>query len=191
MLFVITVNASTSDPVLVLFPIEIASVDADFEPEFGSALEEGLQQRFKVFYGPSVEAELNKEFEKIDCDAERCVQNVALAFNGELVADASAKRLGTGYALKLRIHNVLTGELIESRTHACRNCDGFAVMDAFKAMGKGEVIELVQQAIDVVEVQKKETPPVKKKNFFGRLNGLVVDTVKGTANLVSDTVQNK
>ena len=76
-------------PVLVLFPIEVNEADAEYEDEFGSALQQGLQSRYKVYYGPAVEKELEREYQKIDCNAERCAQNVAIAFNGELIADAS------------------------------------------------------------------------------------------------------
>ena len=126
-------------PVLVLFPIEVGSADSQFQGEFGSALQEGLQSRYKVFFGPAVEEELEREYKKIDCDAERCQQNVAIAFNGELVADASAKRLGDGYILKIIITNVITNELVESRTYPCRGCDGFAVIESFQEIGRGTI----------------------------------------------------
>ncbi len=127
-----------SKDVLVLFPVEVSAADADLAGDYGSALQEGLQSRYKVFYGPAVEADLEKEFQKIDCDVERCAQNVAMAFNGELVADASAKKLAGGYSLKVVITNVLTNELVETKTHRCRSCDAFAVMDAFVLMGSGQ-----------------------------------------------------
>lgn len=129
--------ASGERPNLVLFPIEVSAVDADFAEDFGSALQEGLTTRYTVFYGPQVEAELEKEYQKIDCDADSCAQNVAIAFNGELIADASAKRLGNGYSLKLVIRNVITGQIVETKTNPCRNCDGFAVIEAFKLLGRG------------------------------------------------------
>ena len=129
--------AYAEKPVLVLFPLEISSADSQFQEEFGSALQEGLQTRFKVFFGPAVEELLEREYEKIDCDVEQCQQNLAIAFNGELVADASAKRLGSGYILKLVITNVITNELVESKTYPCRGCDGFNVIESLKEIGMG------------------------------------------------------
>lgn len=129
--------AYAEKPVLVLFPVEVGSADSQYQGEFGSALQEGLQSRYKVFFGPAVEEELEREYKKIDCDAEQCQQNLAIAFNGELVADASAKRLSDGYILKLVITNVITNELVESKTYPCRRCDGFSVIESFQKIGRG------------------------------------------------------
>lgn len=41
----------------------------------------------------AVETELEKECKKRDCDAEHSWQNLAIAFDGELLADVSAQRL--------------------------------------------------------------------------------------------------
>ena len=49
-----------SKEVLVLFPVEVSASDADLASDFGSALQEGLQSRYEVYYGPAVEAELEK-----------------------------------------------------------------------------------------------------------------------------------
>ena len=129
--------AYAEKPVLVLFPVEVGSADSQYQGEFGSALQEGLQTRYRVLFGSAVEELLEREYEKIDCDAEQCQQNLAIAFNGELVADASAKRLGSGYILKLVITNVITNELVESKTYPCRRCDGFSVIESFQEIGMG------------------------------------------------------
>jgi len=125
-------------PNLVLLPLEVSESDIDLESEYGSALQSGLKERYKVFYGAAVERELEREYSKIDCDTEKCNQNVALAFNGELVADASVKKIKGGYILKLVINNVLTNEIIESPAIPCRACDSFSVLDALKQVGAGK-----------------------------------------------------
>ena len=38
------------------------------------------------------------------------------------------------------LNNIMTNEVVYSKTHACRGCDEFAVIDAFKAMGAGEKV---------------------------------------------------
>lgn len=130
--------AAAEKPVLVLFPIQVGETEQDWESHFGSALQEGLQTRFEVFYGPAVEKELEKEYSKIDCSVEQCQQNVAIAFNGELVGDASVIKAGNGYSLKFVINNVITGKIEESKTFPCRDCDVFAVQDAFRSIGLGQ-----------------------------------------------------
>ena len=47
-------------PNLVLLLMDVSAQEADYESEYGSALQEGLQQRYTVFYGAAVEKELEK-----------------------------------------------------------------------------------------------------------------------------------
>jgi formylglycine-generating enzyme required for sulfatase activity len=138
MLFpLIVLNANAAKPNLVLLPIDVSEQDADLEAEYGAALQEGLQNRYTVFYGASVEKELEKEYSKVDCDAETCNQNVAIAFNGELVADGAVKRIEGGYLLKLVVRNVLTSQVVETKTYPCRGCDSFSVIERLKTLGLG------------------------------------------------------
>jgi len=124
-------------PNLVLLPMDVSGQEAEYESEYGSALQEGLQQRYKVFYGAAVEKELEKEYSKLNCDAETCNQNVAIAFNGELIADSSVKRTSSGYLLKMVIRNVITGKVLETKTQGCRGCDEFVVINKLKQIGAG------------------------------------------------------
>jgi hypothetical protein len=124
-------------PVLVLLPINISEEDDELESFFGSALQEGLQSRYKVFYGASVKSVLDTESKKINCNAELCEQNVVLAFNGKLIGDSSVKKVTSGYILKLQIKNIFSDEIIESKTKTCRNCDEFRVVENLKKMGLG------------------------------------------------------
>ncbi len=129
--------ANAAKPYLVLLPIDVSEQDSELESEYGSALQEGLQKRYTVFYGAAVEKELEKEYGKINCDAETCNQNVAIAFNGELIADGSVKSIKGGYLLKLVVRNVLTSEVIETQSVPCRGCDSFSVIDQLISMGNG------------------------------------------------------
>ena len=133
----LSLAANAAKPNLVLLPIDVSQQDVELESEYGSALQQGLQKRYTVFYGAAVEKELEKEYSKIDCDAETCNQNVAIAFNGELIADSSVKNIKGGYLLKLVIRNVLTSEVIETQSVPCRGCDSFSVIDYLKKMGSG------------------------------------------------------
>tara|TARA_B110000211_G_scaffold196045_1_gene224936 strand:+ start:407 stop:1996 length:1590 start_codon:yes stop_codon:yes gene_type:complete len=130
-------SQSAVKPNLVLLPIDVSAEDADLETEYGAALQEGLQDRYTVFYGAAVEKELEKEYSKIDCDAETCNQNVVIAFNGELIADGAVKRIKGGYLLKLVVRNVLTSQVVETKTYPCRGCDSFSVMGRLKTLGRG------------------------------------------------------
>jgi formylglycine-generating enzyme required for sulfatase activity len=131
------VYTQAAKPNLVLLPIDVSQQDLELEAEYGSALQEGLQKRYTVFYGAAVEKELEKEYQKINCDAETCNQNVAIAFNGELIADGSVKNIKGGYVLKLVIRNVITSEVVETKTLACEGCSQFDVIRRLSGIGAG------------------------------------------------------
>ena len=134
----LTLNTqAAAKPNLVLLPIDVSQQDAELEGQYGSALQEGLQKRYTVFYGAAVEKELEKEYSKIDCDIDTCNQNVAIAFYGELIADSEVKAISGGYLLKLVIRNVLTSEVIETKTVPCENCSPFDVIRQLRAIGMG------------------------------------------------------
>lgn len=136
---VLSSGVSAEDkPNLVLLPVVVSSQDQEFISEYGSALQQGLQQRYTVFYGSKVEKELEKEYGKIDCDTETCNQNVAIAFNGELIADGSVKKTSKGYVLKLVIKNVFSDQVIETETQACFDCDELMVINKLKAIGAAD-----------------------------------------------------
>jgi len=137
-------------PNLVLLPLDVSQVDIELESEYGSALQHGLKERYNVFYGAAVERELEKEYSKIDCNAETCQQNVALAFNGELIADASVKKVAGGYILKLVIRNVLTGEVLESPAVACNGCGSLSVITRLGLVGSGKAQLSLQSSAQFV-----------------------------------------
>lgn len=156
---VVTSVMAEGRPGLVLFPIEVDAEDSRFEDDFGTALQQGLQTRYTVFYGSDVDKELEKEYSKIDCTPEQCIQNVAIAFNAELVGDASAKRLGNGYSIKMVVRNALTNEVVESVSVPCRNCDGFSVLDTFKdiGLGKHSIAAAAPSSANQTQVSQKAT----------------------------------
>ncbi len=77
-ILMLSLYVNADKPNLVLLPIDVSQQDLDLEGQYGSALQEGLQKRYTVFYGATVEKELEKEYSKIDCDAETCNQNIAI-----------------------------------------------------------------------------------------------------------------
>ena len=126
---------------LVLLPIEVVSSEESYEDEYGAGIQSGLSNSFRVFYGADVEKELEKEYSKLDCTAESCNQALAIAFNGELIADASVSKVPGGYLLKLIITNVLTNEVVWSKARPCKGCDLFSLLPALEQLGAAAVIE--------------------------------------------------
>lgn len=137
MLFAFTniANAQTK-PNLVLLPIEVAEAEDHLKSSYENALVESLSQKYTVFYGAKVEQQLEKEYAKIDCTVEACNQNLAIAFNGELIADASVLPLGNGYIIKLKVTNVINDQIVDAdtRTLPCRGCDQFVVISKLQTI---------------------------------------------------------
>jgi ankyrin repeat protein len=130
-------NTKSSKPNLVLFPLDVSESDEAFAQEYGVALQQGLSDRYTVFFGAEVERALEKEYSKLDCTVESCIQNVAITFNGELVADAAIKRTSSGALMKLQIKNIISGEVIEAKATPCRGCDELTIVDRLLRLGKG------------------------------------------------------
>ena len=122
-------------PNLVLLPIEVSESEQTLEDEYGSAIQKGLSLSYNVYYGSEVERELEKEYSKLDCTTESCNQNVAIAFNGELIADAAVTKFPDGYLLKLTISNVLTNRVVFSNTLPCEGCSIYSVIPILETLG--------------------------------------------------------
>jgi hypothetical protein len=121
--------------VLVLLPI---NVDASLKNEsvlFGTALQQGLSQNFEVFFGPAVEEKLKVEYAKEGCTAQSCAQNLAIAFNGELIGDTSIQKLENSYVVQLQINNIVTGKIARSLIEICDNCSKLSLIQFVKNIG--------------------------------------------------------
>ena len=132
-----SLSFAAEKPNLVLLPTEVSEGDSALESSYTNAIAEGLSTEYNVFYGAKVEKQLEKEYDKIDCSAEQCNQNLAIAFNGELIADASVLKIANGYILKLKISNVLSDNIVKSATIPCKGCDAFSVISRLQKMGSG------------------------------------------------------
>lgn len=136
-------------PNLVLLPVSVSESDQEFEADYGTALQEALGNHYQVFYGAEVEKQLELEYAKIDCSVESCNQNLAVAFNGELLADAAVKKISSGYLIRLRITNVLENQAVISKSKTCRDCDPISVIDV--------LLNILQEPL-ASKVQANEKP---------------------------------
>ena len=58
---------------------------------------------------------------KGNCSALSCAQNLAIEFNGELIANTSVQKVDTSFVIQLQI-NVVTGQITDSLLEVCENC---------------------------------------------------------------------
>lgn len=127
-------KANTKE-VLVLLPINVEASLKNEAALFGTALQQGLSQYYEVFFGPAVEEKLKVEYAKEGCTAQSCAQNLAIAFNGELIGDTSIQKLENSYVVQLQINNIVTGQIALSLIEICDNCSKLSLIQFVKNIG--------------------------------------------------------
>ena len=135
LVFVTSPQVASAKEVLVLLPIQ---VDNSLEAEaslFGTALQQGLGRGFEVFFGPAVEEKLEVEYAKEGCTAESCAQNLAIAFNGELIGDTSIQKLEDSFVVQVQINNIVTGQIADSMIEICSGCSKLQLIQFVRAVG--------------------------------------------------------
>ena len=131
---------------LVLMPIRVPVDDKNLTGAMETALLEGLQQKYEVFSGEKVAQKAKEIFLKesrntsrTECDETRCMQNIAEAFQAELIATANVSKQDGGYFLALKIENIFDNKAVYSKSIPCRGCDSFQVIDKLKELSGGEI----------------------------------------------------
>lgn len=167
---------------IVLLPIESSREYASQKNIIGAEIQKTLGTRFNVYYGSDVEQAFEKEFEKDDCSAESCIQNIATLFNSELIVDASLQPIEGDSYLTMRFINVITGELEAIKNEVCRACSISDIVEFVSTVAGdvqltgsyGRSAFLKQQTIDnnmKVEASVKPTNlgPAKDASFLKKV----------------------
>jgi hypothetical protein len=131
---------STKDR-LVLMPLRIPEEDKDLAGSMETALVNGLQQKYDVYSGEVVSKKAHEIFMKenrntkhTECDAVKCMQNIAMAFQAELIATANITKKEGSYFLALSIQNIFDNKVVQSESQTCKNCDATQVIDKLKEL---------------------------------------------------------
>lgn len=125
---------------LVLMPLRLGEQDLPLQGAMETALLEGLQQKYEVFTGDKVDQRRKEVFTKeskkgkTDCDETKCLQDIAAAFNSELLAVVNVTKQNDGYFLAINIRNLWDDKVIYSKSTPCKGCDAYAVVDKLKEM---------------------------------------------------------
>jgi hypothetical protein len=154
---------------IVLLPIDASPEYASQKNIIGAEIQKSLRTHFNVFYGQAVEQALEQEYERDNCTAESCVQNIAILFNGEIVVDTSLQAIGDDSYLTMRFLNVITGELEAIKNEVCQACSPADIVKFVGAVASDIQLEssdglsalLVQQANDDNEKETTSTKAVK------------------------------
>ena len=122
--------------VLILLPLNVDQSLKEQSALLGTALQQGLNKNFDVYFGPAVEEKLEKEYAKADCTATSCAENVAIAFNGELIGDASVQLVDNSYVLQVQLNNVVTGRIVGSMLEICEGCSKLQLLTFVTEAGR-------------------------------------------------------
>ena len=129
-------SAIAAKPALVLMPVQGTGLSEQDKDNYRIALQEGMSSRYKVFGGSEVQKKLQKYSAKT-CNANQCLQEVAIAFQGELIGRLMVTSNSDGYFLAIEIKNIFDDRIIESRNIPCEGCNSFAVVRKLKELGGG------------------------------------------------------
>jgi hypothetical protein len=124
---------------LVLMPLRVPEEDKNLTGAMETALVKGLQQKYDVFSGEQVSQKAHEIFMKEnrntahkECDETKCMQNIAMAFQAELIATANVTKQDGIYYLALSIQNIFDNKVVLSESMPCRNCDAAEVVEKLK-----------------------------------------------------------
>ena len=126
---------------LVLMPLRVSEDNKNMQSAMENALLQGLQQKYVVFEGEQVAQKAKEIFlkesrdvSKKECNEIRCLQDIAMAFQAELIATSNVTKIDGGYLLSLNIQNIFDNKAVYSNTLPCRNCDGFQIVEKLKIL---------------------------------------------------------
>ena len=165
--FQMTSSISTAEEKerLVLMPLQGTGIDSSYKPAMESAIAKGLFDRYEVLYGRKVEEKVKEIYKKLseetaageECDDTKCMQQIGVEFQAELVATIKVLKNPQGYILVLNIINVLDNELVLSESEPCKGCDEFQVINVLKKMAGGKPASSEPKSKDKVKVKEPES----------------------------------
>lgn len=129
-----------------------------------TALVQGLQLKYVVFSGELVAQKSREIFRKEsrvakkECDETRCMEDIAIAFQAELIATANVTKLEGGYLLALSIRNVMDNKAVYSNSMPCEKCSVFQVVEKLKELSGAPVAE-THQAVSPAAVNESAVVP--------------------------------
>jgi hypothetical protein len=122
-------------------PLRVPDEDKNLTGAMETALVKGLQLKYDVFSGEQVSQKAHEIFMKEnrntahkECDETKCMQNIAMAFQAELIATANVTKQDGVYYLALSINNIFDNKVVYSESTTCRSCDAAEIVDKLKEL---------------------------------------------------------
>ena len=109
-----------------------------------------------------------------ECDEKKCLQEVGMEFQAELIATVKVLKRQSGYLLALNILNAYEDSLVYSRSEPCEGCNEFRVIDVLKIMAGGK------PSVSVATPAPEKPVPPPKKEEKRSTDGRYIDYGDGT-----------
>ncbi len=155
---------------LVLMPIRVPEEDNNLTGAMETALVRGLQQKYDVFSGERVAQKAHEIFMKEsrnssrkECDETRCMQNIAEAFQSELIAVANVTKQDGNYFLAISIQNIFDNKVVYSESLPCEKCSTVQVVDKLKILSNTSLG--TQPSPEEAEAQKAAEIKIKSEQL--------------------------
>jgi formylglycine-generating enzyme required for sulfatase activity len=135
-----TAPAAVEKERLVILRPNVPETDQEQTAAMETALVEGLQARYQVFAGEQVSRIARKMAdgeigtEEHECDETRCLTNIALHFESELLGLTSVTKKDGNYFIAFVIRNVVDNNVVFSKSTTCRQCDAIQVIEKLKEL---------------------------------------------------------
>lgn len=139
MVFAPSIAHSAEQERLVVMQVQGPDLSSSERTIYRTAIVKALSDRYIVLSGDDVDAKVKEIFtkesrESISCDTEKCFQDIAMAFQAELIASCTILNADGGYLINLQINNVIENRSILAESEPCRKCKKFDVIDKLKEM---------------------------------------------------------
>lgn len=136
------------------------------------ALVEGLSANVVVYSGQDVRDTIQKSFAETECSVEKCMNNLAIEYNAELVADFTLVRKEDVLLISLRIENVVTSRNLLTRVITCERCDATQLVKKAKSVAFHAGRELKSSFKTDNRIQQGR-PSVVIDNHINSINNLL------------------
>jgi len=127
---------------VVLMPVRGKNISQMELSAYRAAIAQELNEKYDVFTGDEVDRKIDEIFaaesrEALECDTTKCFQEVAIAFQAELIATSMVLPKADRYLLRLEIINILDNKVLYARSEPCEACNETDVINTLKAMARG------------------------------------------------------
>jgi hypothetical protein len=168
---------------IVVMAVQGKGLASDERNIYRSALVEALGERYEVLSGDDVDRTVQEIFRKesaesVECDAEKCLQEIAIALQAELIATCTIVKRSGGYLLNFQISNVLENRVIFAKSEPCKDCDEFRIVDVLKVMASGKKAVVVKVEGGTLSITSSPYEKGAKVFVDGEVKGVVPAEIK-------------